>query len=223
MKKTPGGLLDREGTYVKVCGVTRLEDAVMCAAAGVDAIGLNFFPASKRYRALEEVAGWLPQVPSGLRRIALFVNARLDEIARVVDSGHFEGVQLHGDEAVDFTARVQRLGFPVLRAVALQGEADFARIAEDPADGFVLDAHAPGVYGGTGECSDWDLAARAVRAFAGRPMLLAGGLGPANVAAAVQAVGPWGVDTASGVEVSPGQKDGEKVRAFVSGARRKPD
>lgn len=221
--RTCGALLTGDGIYVKVCGVTRLEDAEMCAEAGVDAIGLNFFPGSKRYRALAEVAAWLPRVPAGLRRIALFVNAERGEIARVVGSGLFEGIQLHGDEPAEFTAEVQRLGLPVLRALALRSEADFVRIADDPADGFVLDAHAPGVYGGTGARSDWNLAAEAVRRFADRPMLLAGGLVPANVAAAVAAVSPWGVDTASGVESGPGRKDAAMVRAFVRAARGKLD
>jgi phosphoribosylanthranilate isomerase len=214
---TPGRL------FVKVCGLTRLEDAVVCGEAGVDAIGINFFPGSKRYHGIEEAREWLPEVPAGLLRIGLFVNASIGEIERVAGSGLLEGIQLHGDEPVVFTEAVQQIGLPVLRAVALREERDLERIAVDPAEAFILDAFAPGVYGGTGHRCDWPLAARAVREFPEKVLILAGGLTPENAGEAVRAVRPAGVDTASGVEVRPGVKDGGMIWGFAGAARAKPD
>ena len=213
-------MLIEPGTlFIKVCGLTSAEDAAMCAAAGVDAIGINFHPASKRYHPLEAAKQWLGAVPAGLKRVALFVNAPLPAVAEAVATGLFDAVQLHGDEGREFTVAVQQLGLPVIRAVALHDEAGLEALASEPADAILLDAPAPGLYGGTGRVCDWELAARAVQACGNRPVLLAGGLTPANAAAAVRAVRPAGLDTASGVESAPGRKDAEAVRAFVAAAR----
>lgn len=205
--------------YVKICGLTCREDAQVCADAGADAIGINLFPGSKRYHPLDRARAWLGEFAGGPARVALFVNAGLEDIGTAVDSGLFEAVQLHGDEAPEFCAAVKALGLPLIRALALRTTDDLAQLADHPADAFILDAWAPGVFGGTGQLSDWALAAEAVRRFPSRIILLSGGLTPENVNAAVSGVRPAGVDVASGVESAPGIKDHGKIRAFVAAAK----
>lgn len=205
--------------FVKICGLTCAADAAVCAEAGADAIGINFFPGSKRFHPLDKARTWLGECAGGPARVALFVNASLTEIQAAVDSALFEAIQLHGDEPPDFCATVKALGLPLIRALALRTEDDLAVLTDHPADAFILDAFAPGDYGGTGQVSDWPLAAEAVRRFPDKTILLSGGLTPENVAAAISRVRPCGVDVASGVEFAPGCKDPVKVRAFLAAAK----
>ncbi len=205
--------------FVKICGLTRPEDAAVCAEAGVDAIGINFFPQSKRYHPLDQASAWLGSFAGGPARVALFVNAALESIRPVVDSCLFEAIQLHGDESPDFCLAVKSLGLPLIRALALRAPEDWHLLEGHPADAFILDAYAPGVFGGTGHLCDWALAAEAVSRFPGRPILLSGGLTPENVAAAIAQVRPFGVDVASGVESAPAVKDHAKIRAFTRAAK----
>jgi phosphoribosylanthranilate isomerase len=209
----------RDGSFVKICGITCREDAALCREAGADAIGINFYPQSKRYHPLNQAREWLGEY-SGPARVALFVNASLTDIRETVATGLFEAIQLHGDESPPFCAEVRALGLPVIRALTLRRMDDLDRIAGHPADAFILDAAAPGAYGGTGQVGDWLLAAEAVRRFSGVPFLLGGGLDPENVSGAIAAVRPAGVDVASGVESSPGCKDAGKIRAFIAAAKR---
>lgn len=190
-----------------------------CAEAGADAVGINLYPKSKRFLPLEKAAGWLGNYSGGPLRVALFVNAPLAGIRATVETGCFDAVQLHGDETPAFCQDVKTLGLPVLRALALRSPEDASALTEHPADAFILDAHAPEDYGGTGRLSDWSLAATAVRAFPDKLILLSGGLTPENAAAAMAAVHPPGLDTASGVESAPGVKSHEKIRAFLRAVR----
>jgi phosphoribosylanthranilate isomerase len=128
-------------------------------------------------------------------------------------------MQLHGDESPEFCAAVRALGLPLLRAFALRAPEDMALLRGHPADAFILDSYAPGVFGGTGHVCDWALAAEAVRAFPEKTILLSGGLQPDNVARALREVRPAGADVASGVESAPGVKDAEKIRAFIAAAK----
>ena len=205
--------------FIKICGLTCAADAVVCAEAGASAIGINLFPKSRRYHPLEQAREWLGEMAGGPARVALFVNAALDNIRAAVDSALFEAVQLHGDESPEFCATVRALGLPVIRGLALQTADDLDLLAPHPADAFILDAYAPGDYGGTGRLSDWHLATEALRCFPGKTFLLSGGLTPENVARAMRDVRPFGVDVASGVESAPGVKDHTKIRAFISAAK----
>ena len=214
--------LSSSSPFVKICGLTGAADAAVCAEAGADAIGINFFPKSKRYHPLDQARKWLDLFAGGPARVALFVNAALPDIAAAVDSALFEAVQLHGDESPDFCAEVKSLGLPLIRAFALRTAGDFTLLAGHPADAFILDAYAPADYGGTGLLSDWPLAAEAVRRFPDKTLLLSGGLTPENVASAIRQVHPFGVDVASGVESAPGQKDPGLIRAFIAAAKGKP-
>ncbi len=206
-------------TFVKICGLSGPADMHACVEAGADAVGINLYPKSKRYLPLEKAAAWLGACERGPLRVALFVNAPVYEIRTAVETGCFDAVQLHGDESPAFCQEVKSLGLPVLRALALRSPEDAAGLATHPADAFILDAHAPIDYGGTGRLSDWALAADAVRAFPDKLILLSGGITPENAAAAMAAVHPPGLDTASGVESAPGVKSHEKIHAFLRAVR----
>jgi phosphoribosylanthranilate isomerase len=203
--------------HVKICGVTRLEDARAAGAAGADALGLNFYPRSPRYVEPATAAALARTRPALGAVVGVFVNESPEVIrARVRDCG-LTAVQLHGDEPPEACAG---FGVPIIKALRVRGPEDVARArtylgAGDVAT-LLLDGAAPG-YGGGGITFDWSLVARLTEA--GVPVLVAGGLNPGNVAEAVRATRPYGVDVASGVEASPGIKDVEAVRAFVRAAK----
>ena len=195
---------------VKICGVTTAEDARFCAEAGADAIGLNFWAGSKRRvdvaRAREITRG----LPSGVRKVGVFVDAGRAEIARTIVAVGLDAIQLHGDELPD-----ECIGYtvPVIKAIRVGGgSASIAKLAEHYAvDHVLLDS----AKGGSGVTFDWR---RALGVAPGR-LYLAGGLHPGNVAEAVRLVRPYAVDTASGVESSPGRKDPGRVREFIDNAK----
>jgi phosphoribosylanthranilate isomerase len=196
---------------VKICGVTTPEDAAMAAAAGADAIGVNLWPGSKRHVAPEAARGVLEAIPAGVLKVGVFVDAPVDEVERRIDELGLDRAQLHGDEAPgDF----DRLDARLIRAVRVRDEASFAGEAGWSPALWLYDAYVEG-FGGGGVPAPWHLIAARAR----RPFLLAGGLTPANVAAAVAATRPDGVDVASGVEIGARQKDPAKVAAFIAAAR----
>ena len=203
-------------TGVKVCGVTREEDARAAFEAGVDALGFNFYDKSKRAVRLDDVAAWISRLPEDVGRVAVVVQPDENLLRALSGSGLFHALQFHGGEAEDFCARWG--GDFYIKACPLSDEASAAVATVHPAPCLLLDAHAPGEFGGTGRTIDWSLAAGVVRAV-GRPVVLSGGLHPDNVAAAVAAVRPVAVDTASGVESAPGLKDAAKMKAFVAAVR----
>lgn len=203
-------------TLIKVCGLTTLEDAGMVASAGVDWIGLNFWPESKRHvdriRARVIVAE-ARRCHAAIKCVGLFVNQSAREIENAMEVADLDYVQLHGDESPVFA---KRFGERCIKALALSSEEDLAHLASFGCEWKLADTPSPG-RGGSGEVGNWPLAAKAA---ALEPKLwLAGGLRPDNVAAAIAAVKPYGVDVASGVEDSPGIKNTEKVRAFVAAVR----
>jgi phosphoribosylanthranilate isomerase len=199
--------------FVKICGITRVEDALLCIEAGASAIGLNFVPASRR-RVDEGTASRIVQAVAGrIEVIAVVADLPLGEIARLRALLRFDWVQLHGDESPgDLTAALPH----AFKAVRIGAEADVRAARGYGGERLLVDAKVPGEAGGTGVRLDWSLVRGLARE---RVLILAGGLVPENVGEAVQAVRPWGVDVASGVESAPGIKDPERVRAFVAGAR----
>lgn len=202
---------------VKICGVTRVEDARMAWAAGADALGLNFYPRSSRYVTAETAAALARTRPGLGALVGVFVNESPDVIrARVRECG-LTAVQLHGDEPPE---ACMGYGVPVIKALRVRGPEDVERartyVGVGDVTTLLLDGAAPG-YGGGGVGFDWSLVARLSEA--GVPVLVAGGLNPDNVREAVRATRPYGVDVASGVEVSPGIKDVDAVRAFVRAAK----
>lgn len=201
---------------IKICGITNLADAEHAASLGVWAIGMVFHrPSPRRCRqgdAIEIVAALRREVET----VGVFVNTHLDDIARAADQVGFSIVQLHGDEGPAFCAEVaRRTGCQVIKAMPVRSAADVKRLDAFHTDFHLLDTYRPGTRGGTGETFDWELA----RVHSGRPLLLSGGLGPANVADAIAVASPWGVDVASGVEAEPGRKDHAAVEAFVQAVR----
>lgn len=221
--------------HVKICGVTTVADARLVAAAGADAIGLNFIPGSPRRIDADAAREVVAAIPAGVLRVGVFAGATADVIMRVAEHVGLDAIQLHGrlagGDAVDPPRLCAELPLPVIRAVRLAGgslhEAR-AWIAAARAEGrgpemVVIDAAvavstAAGQLGGTGAVVDWEGLARA--GDPGVPWALAGGLTPANVAAAIRVTGAKAVDAASGVETAPGHKDADSVRAFVAAARR---
>jgi len=221
----PGGPLPaalfpapRGGTGVKICGLRSAEQAAAAIEAGADAIGVNLWPPSKRYLALEEAVPWLRDLDGATRRVAVTVNAGIEELRRVHDRGVFDLIQLHGDESPEQVRALLEEGLPVFKALGVRDRSSIEGLAAWPGATLLLDAYVPGDYGGGGEPMDWALGAEAVAALPQREVVLAGGLAPGNVAAAIRQVRPAGVDVASGVESAPGVKDPAKMRAFCEAA-----
>lgn len=208
-------------TKIKVCGITTPSDAQAIVESGVDAIGINHWPRSKRYIAPDQSASWLGELAGAVTRIGLFVNASLDEIEAAVDHCVLDALQLHGDESPEFCEEVAAFGLPVIKAIGVKDEAPVVDPQSYPTPLILLDAYAPQEYGGTGRAFRWEIA-REVMAELPEPdgfLILAGGLTPENVAEAVRVVGPNAVDIASGVESEPGVKDLAKVEALVQAVR----
>jgi phosphoribosylanthranilate isomerase len=197
---------------VKVCGITRLEDAELASELGAWALGFILWPPSPRAADPGMAAGIARVMRRKVETVGVFVNQPLDEIAGLVDALGLTHVQLHGDEGPSFCSAVaQRTGARVIKAVRVSHASDLRDLERFHTDFHLLDAGAPGQYGGTGRTWDWTLLAQRRSNI---PFLLAGGLNAENVAEAIVATRPWGVDVNSGVEASPGIKDHEKLEAL---------
>lgn len=198
--------------FIKVCGITRLTDALHAVQHGATALGFVFWPKSPRYVTPDGAAEIVAQLPSTVTTVGVFVNEAIDDIRAIVGRTGIGAVQLHGDEP---PAYAEAIGWPVLRSVTLDDIDDVS--SAWPGDvALLLDAADPIRRGGTGQAVDWRRAAAAVQ---GRRVVLAGGLTAENVADAIATVKPYGVDVSSGVEESPGVKDFQKVAQFLAEAR----
>jgi phosphoribosylanthranilate isomerase len=201
-------------TRVKICGITRAEDAELAASLGAWALGFILWPGSKRAVEPGVAAG----IASGVRRrvelVGVFVNPTLDEVAHAADSIGLTHVQLHGDEGPTFAAEVaRRTGAKVIKAARVASGADLQALERFRVDYHLLDTAVPGVRGGSGQSWDWALAAQRRSKV---PAILSGGLTAENVAEGIAAVKPYAVDVASGTEASPGIKDPAKLEAFMA-------
>ncbi|AMR66580.1 phosphoribosylanthranilate isomerase [Aquipseudomonas alcaligenes] len=199
---------------VKICGITRVEDALAAVAAGADAIGLVFYAKSPRAVDIEQARAILAALPPFVTTVGLFVDAERSELERILASVPLDLLQFHGDESVQ---QCEAFGRPYIKALRVKAGDDIAaQVGRYPsAQGILLDAYVEGVPGGTGEAFDWSLIPQALS----KPLILAGGLRPDNVAEAVSRVRPYAVDVSGGVEASKGVKDVEKVDAFIRAAR----
>ena len=211
--------LDPATVSLKICGVTTRDDADRLVALRVDALGVNFWPKSKRYLPAE-VADWLRDLEGKILRVGVFVNEPPELPLRLVRDGLLDVVQLHGDETPEDAAAFRDAGIPFIKAIGVKTRADLARATEYGASAVLLDAHAPGLYGGTGEVFDWEVASDFRRQHPRLPVILAGGIVPENAGLAAMSVQPAALDIASGAEISPGIKDLEKVAAFLTVLRR---
>ena len=199
---------------VKICGIKSTADAIAVVEAGADLLGLNLWPGTPRYVSVDQGSEIADAVRGRVEIVALFVDAPRDEVMKTAEMIGTQTVQLHGSETAEFAESLG--GLRVIKAFRIGSEDDIELFAGFPAYACLLDARVEGMQGGTGRTIDWDLARTA--ALSSR-IVLAGGLTPENVGEAVRWVEPWGVDTASGVEISPGEKDLEKVRLFVERAK----
>jgi phosphoribosylanthranilate isomerase len=195
---------------VKICGITREQDALAAAGAGADAIGFVHCAASRRAVTPERARAIASVLPPFVGTVALFVDPTADEVRRIVDVTRPDLLQFHGDEDPAFC---EGFGVPYIKAVKIATAApDAAALGYHArARGLLLDTHDPAAAGGTGRAFDW----RLVPADAKRPLILAGGLDAGNVGAAIGLVRPFAVDVSSGVETAPGIKDGTKLREFM--------
>jgi len=201
----------------KVCGITSAEDAAAAAAAGADALGFVLWPGSPRAVTLEQAAAIVADLPAGVWRVGVFVDATPQDLAAAADRLALDFVQLHGDESPQACAAAPRPVWKALRlAPGTPPEAAQQLAAAYPEATLLIDAKVAGAYGGTGEEADWSVAAQLAST---RRVVLAGGLRAGNVAAAVARVRPWAVDVSSGVESAPGRKDVDKINAFAVALR----
>lgn len=197
---------------IKICGITRPQDAVHAAEAGADLIGLNFWRGSKRFVSDAQAREIVAAIPAGVLKVGVFVNPHPLVVSETVEDLRLDRVQLHGDEHTeswDWLRPEQ-----VIRSVRVRDETSLKEVEGWQADLFLYDAYSE-KFGGSGKRAPWHLLAQGAR----RPFLLAGGLTPTNVAEAIAATHPDGVDVASGVESAPGIKDLRKLRAFIKKAR----
>ena len=200
------------GVRIKICGVTRAEDALAAVRLGADALGFNFWPGSKRHVTSAVARAIIARLPPFVTSVGVFVNQPEGEMRATAAESGIQVFQLHGDEPPELCSR---LPLPVVKAIPVDQVRTLSKLLSYEVSAFLLDTPSRG-YGGSGEPFDWSLA-EGVSEVA--PVILAGGLTPENVAAAVRAVRPYAVDVASGVESSPGVKDVIRMSRFVTAVR----
>ena len=200
---------------VKICGITCVEDALLAADAGADAIGLMFYEHSPRHIALADAAAIHRALPPHIARVGVFVNPSEGDVTEAIAACGLTILQFHGDESPDFC---RQFPWMTVKALRVRDAASLDALEPYSTDAFLLDAYTPDAHGGTGARFDWDLAVAAQERFR-KPLFLAGGLTAENVAEAVRRVHPFAVDVSSGVESAPGKKDAAKIRAFVTAAK----
>ncbi|WP_228050649.1 phosphoribosylanthranilate isomerase [Pontibacterium sinense] len=197
-------------TRIKICGITRQEDADAAVAAGADALGFVFYDPSPRNVNVDQAAEIIRNLPAFVTSTALFVNADVAFVQRVIDSTGLDLLQFHGDEDVAYCEQFDR---PYMKAIRMKPGVDIQAECERyaSATAILLDAYRPGVPGGTGESFDWDRIPSELK----KPIVLAGGLEPDNIRRAVETVRPFAVDVSGGVEASKGIKDKAKIEKFT--------
>ena len=208
-------------TRVKICGVTLLDDAARVAAAGADFIGLNFWPQSKRHVTLDRapMLAAAARASGTIQTVGVFVDATIQDILAAHAAVDLDIIQLHGYEGPELVAAVvNATKRPVWKAISVRTAEDTERLEIWPADAILLDAPTPG-RGGSGTTFDWSLAQAARRRYPALQIVLAGGITPDNVAAAIAEVQPWAIDCASGVEAGPGVKDPDKIAQLIAATR----
>jgi phosphoribosylanthranilate isomerase len=202
---------------VKICGITNAPDALAAAAAGADALGFMFYDASPRHITLGAAAEIIRQLPPAIVKVGVFVNASTDRVVRAIGECGLNLLQFHGDETPEYCVQ---FGVMSMKAFRIRDADSLRTLPEYGTDAWLLDAYVADNPGGTGETFNWDLAIEARKL--GRPIFLAGGLTPENVAEAVRKVQPYAVDVSSGVETAPGKKDPDKMSRFIAAARSVP-
>lgn len=198
---------------IKICGITDGDDALHAIDCGADALGFVFYDRSPRAITRNKARAIIAQLPPLVTVVGLFVNADPHTVREIADDCGLDLIQYHGDESPEMVRVAPRRA---IRALRVRENEIFDEIDRYPASGLLLDAWVSGSFGGTGVLCNWEIAAAIAKK---RPVILAGGLTPENVATAIQAVRPYGVDVSSGVEATPGHKDRKKVAAFIKAAQ----
>jgi phosphoribosylanthranilate isomerase len=198
-------------TRIKICGITRAEDAQSAASSGANAIGLVFYQRSLRFVSIAQAKQLADALPPFVTVVGLFVNAEAAFVREVLANVPLDMLQFHGDETPEYCVQ---FGKPYLKAIRVKAGVDLLQCASDfrSAKALLLDAHVDGIPGGTGTAFDWTLIPRQLSL----PVILSGGLDTKNVAAAIKQVRPYAVDVSSGVEASKGIKDAEKIATFIN-------
>jgi phosphoribosylanthranilate isomerase len=219
-------------TKVKICGITNLADAQAAVEAGADMLGFNFYEKSPRHISVKQAAEIARQLPPFVMKVGVFVNPTEALVQRAISEAGLTMLQFHGDEPPEFCVQWPRrlvaansatrasqppAGLMSMKAFRIRDEHSLAQIPNYTTDAYLLDAFSADEFGGTGKKFNWDLAIAAQKF--GKPIFLAGGLTPENVADAVKKVRPFAVDVSSGVESAPGKKDHAKVKAFIEAVR----
>ncbi|MDP1718092.1 MAG: phosphoribosylanthranilate isomerase [Burkholderiales bacterium] len=201
-------------TAVKICGITRLEDALTAARCGAHAIGFVFHRPSPRYVMPEHAGAMIRALPPFVTTVALFVDAQPQQVRETLSQAPANLLQFHGVETPEYC---RQFGLPYMKAVRVRAGVDLLQYASDYQDAraLLLDAFVDGVHGGTGATFDWALIPQGMPL----PVVLSGGLNSANVTEAIRKVRPWAVDVSSGVEAGKGIKDAAKIAAFIRGVR----
>ncbi|MDO9300466.1 MAG: phosphoribosylanthranilate isomerase [Anaerolineales bacterium] len=203
-------------TTIKICGIKTLKNALAAIDAGADYLGFNFYAKSARFIEKEtcaEITSVLKKEHPNIKLVGVFVNSSVDEVKNILETCSLDLAQLHGDETPGIFAQLAPRVFKAFRGIP----SDVTGYERNDVPAMLIDAAVKGVYGGSGVTADWSAAAELAKRY---PLLLAGGLTPENVADAIRRVKPWGVDSASGVESAPGEKDAAKMSAFVKEVKR---
>ena len=195
---------------IKVCGITRFEDAKVAASIGVDAIGFIFYKRSPRYISPEEAAIIIKQLPPFVSRVGVFVDEDPEKVVGIARATGIDTIQLHGTESPRYCGKIP---LPVIKAFSIEPETDLSLLEQYHVSGFLLDTWASGQRGGTGRTFDWTIARNACVKY--DRVILAGGLNPANLVEALESVHPYGIDINSGVEIKPGIKNPRKIHDAV--------
>jgi len=204
-------------TLVKICGITNFEDAVAAVAAGADALGFNFYQPSPRYITPQAAREIIARLPNSVLKVGVFVNEESPEVVRdIAKESGITALQLHGDESPDY-CRELNANYSVIKTFAVSNEFDTQMAQRYEVDAIMLDTKHKTLRGGTGRVFDWSIARQVSQIFP--KLFLAGGLSPENIADAIENVRPYAVDACSSIEVRPGKKNHERMRAFVKAAR----
>jgi phosphoribosylanthranilate isomerase len=199
---------------VKICGITNLDDALYAAECGADALGFIFYPKSPRCITPDKAASIIQKIPPFITTVGVFVNEKPDEIRHIISMTGLRTVQLHGEESPDTCG----LFFSAIKSFRVKDMTDLKQLEQYPrVSACLLDTYSEAEYGGTGRIFNWDIAVEAKKMCR---IILAGGLTPENIEAAVKHVRPYAVDVCSGVEAEKGNKDLKKVKEFISRAKR---
>ena len=198
---------------IKICGITNLEDALLAAEYGADALGFIFYAQSRRSTTVEKAKAIIDKLPPLTLRIGVFVDEKPETIRDTINMCRLDGVQLHGSETPEFCRLFRRR---VIKSFKPESDQQIEGIGNYDVDAFLLDSYHPDMVGGTGTTFDWELAV-AAKMF-GKPVILSGGLNPENVADAIRLVKPYAIDVASGVEAFPGKKNPDKLKDFIEQA-----